>query len=204
MAVELSESDFESDFVYRTRGVERQQVGSQRNSAYYLARQDDAKTDIEFPGVHDEWVGCECTLLVRVDDAVGGGYVEAPSGLVLAQGEEIQRDREVCEKVEGTVGVLLVRQEILYFAVVVCVTVIRHADGVITDCALLQVSAERHADIEAAAAGACYGIGGSEVGRQSEVGIDGNERFAYVGKEVVSHISFRIADAATRHGRGVD
>lgn len=203
MAVESSESDFEANFAYRTRGVERQQVGSQRNSAYYLARQDDAKTDIEFPRIHDEWVDCGCTLCMRADDAVGWGYVEAPSGLVLAQREEIQRDGEVREEVEGTVGVLFVRQEILYFAVVY-VTVIRHADGVITDCALQQVSAERHADIEAAAAGACYGIGGSEVGRQSEVWIDGNERFAYVGKEVVCHISFRIADAATRHGRGVD
>ena len=203
MAVESSETDFEANFVYRTRGVEWQQVGSQCNSAYYLAGQDDAKADIEFPGIHNEGVGRRCALRMRADDAVGGGYIEAPSALVLAQWKEIQRDREVCEKVEVTVGVLLVRQEILYL-VVVCVTVIRHTDGIITDCALQQVSAERHADIEAAAAGACDGIGGSEVGGQSEVGIDGNECFAYVGNDFISHIYFSIADAATRHGRGVD
>ena len=109
MAVESSETDFEADFVYRTRGVERQQVGGQRNSAYYLAWQDDAKTDIEFPGVHNEGVDRGCALRMRADDAVGGGYVEAPSGSVFAQREEIQRDGEVCEKVEGGVGSVPIR-----------------------------------------------------------------------------------------------
>ena len=203
MTVELSETDFEANLVYRTRGVERQQVGGYSNSAYHLAGQDDAKADIEFPRVHDEGVGRGCALRMRADDAVGWGYVEAPSGSLLAQRKEIQCDGDVCEKVEGTVGVFLVRQEILCFAVV-CVTVIHHTDGVITDCALLQVSAERHADIEATAARACYGIRGPEVGRQRKVGIDGTERFACVGKDFISHNSFRIADAATRHGRGVD
>ena len=84
MAVESSETDFEADFVYRTRGVERQQVGSQRNSAYYLAWQDDADADIEFPGVHNEGVGRGGALRMRANDAVGGGHAEAPSGLVLA------------------------------------------------------------------------------------------------------------------------
>ena len=52
---------------------------------------------------------------MRADYAVGGGYVETPSSLILAQREEIQSDGNVGEEVERVVGVLLVREDILYF-----------------------------------------------------------------------------------------
>lgn len=52
---------------------------------------------------------------MRADYAVGGGDVDTPSSLVLSQREEIQRDRNVGEEIERVVGVLLVREDILYF-----------------------------------------------------------------------------------------
>ena len=142
---------------------------------YYLAWQYDAKADIEFPRVHDEGVGRGCALRMRADNAVGWGYVEAPSGLVLAHREEIKRDGDVCEEVEGGIRMVPIGLDGHEVVVGGNGVVAGIFDGVVVDSALLYSSAERHADIDSEATAACHNVGGSDAGRQRKIRVEGAE-----------------------------